>query len=139
MVPGVLCPLTSEALGFGPVVGVCVELAVPGRDAAPGGCGKELMLIVFRTVFSGKFDVDLERDEEDLSVGMLGEDAECRVVGNADGRGLEGILSLGGLGGSGLFLGRPVVGTGKLFLGGLFAVGIGGRADVGGLIAGSDI
>lgn len=37
-----------------------------------------------------------------------------------------------------LILGRPV-GTGKLFLGGLFAVGIGGRADVGGPIAGADL
>lgn len=138
MLPDVLCPLTSETLFLELVVGVCVEVAVPGREGATGGCGKELMLIVLRTVFSARFDVDLDKDEEDLRVGILGEDAECWDVGSADGRGLEGILSLGGLGGSVLVLGRPV-GTGKLFLGGLFAVGIGGRADVGGLIAGGDI
>ena len=138
VVPAALCPLTSEALFLEPVVGVWVELAVPGRDAATGGCGKELMLTAFRIVFSGKFGVDFERDEEDLSVGMLGEDVSGWVVDNADGRGLDGILSLGGLGGLALILGR-LVGTGKLFLGGLFGVGIGGRADVGALIAGGDM
>jgi hypothetical protein len=137
--PGVLCPLISETLFFEATAVACVEFAVPGREPATGGCGKELMLIVLRTVFSGKFDVGLEREEEDLSVGMLGEEAECWLVGNADGRGLEGILTLGGLGGSVLILGRPVVGTGKLFLGGLFGVGIGGRADIGGPITGGDI
>jgi hypothetical protein len=96
------------------------------------------MLTAFRIVFSAKFGVDFERDEEDLSVGMLGEDVSGWVVGNADGRGLDGILSLGGLGGLVLNLGR-LVGTGKLFLGGLFGVGIGGRADEGALIAGGDM
>jgi hypothetical protein len=95
--PGVLCPLISETLFFEPVVLVCVEVAVPGREPAAGGCGKELMLIVLRIVLSGRVDVDFERDEEDLSVGILGEDVECWVVGNADGRGLDGILSFGGL------------------------------------------
>jgi hypothetical protein len=95
------------------------------------------MLIVLRTVFSGRVDVDFERDEADLSVGILGDDAECWLVGKADGRGLDGIRSFGGLCGSVLILGRPV-GTGRLFLGGLFAVGNGGRADVGGPMAGGD-
>jgi hypothetical protein len=136
--PGVLCPLISETLFFNPAVVDCIEVAVAGREPdATGGCGKELMLIVLRTVFSGRVDVDFESDEADLSVGMLGDDAECWVVGNADGRGLEGIRSFGGLCGSVLILGRPV-GTGRLFLGGLFAVGMGGRADVGGPIAGGD-
>jgi hypothetical protein len=58
------------------------------------------------------------------------------VVGNADGRGLEGDLSLGGLRSVVIFEGP--VGTGRLFLGGLFAVGMGGRADVGGPKTGGD-
>lgn len=95
------------------------------------------MLIVLRTVFSGMLDVVLDSDEEDLRVGMLGDDTECWVVGKADGRGLEGTLGLGGLCGSVLILGSPD-GTGRLFLGGLFAVGMGGRADVGGPMAGGD-
>lgn len=95
--PGVLWPLTSETLFFELIAVVCVEFAVPGRGPATGGWGKELMLIVFRTVFSGRFDVDFDREEEDRRVGMLGEDADGWLVGNADGRGLEGILSLGGL------------------------------------------
>jgi hypothetical protein len=93
------------------------------------------MLIVLRTVFSGRIDVDFEREEEDLNVGRLGVDNDCWVVGNADGRGLEGDLSFGGLCRSVMIFDGPV-GTGRLFLGGLFAVGIGGRADVGGLKTG---
>ena len=135
MDPGVLCPPTSETLFFEPGVVVCIAVAVPGREPATGGCGKELMLIVLRTVLSGNVELDLDRDEEDLRVGMLGEDAECWVVGNADGRGLEGDLSFGGLCGSVIILDGPL-GTGRLFLGGLFAFGIAGRAIMGGPIAG---
>ena len=136
--PGVLWPPISETLFLEPTVVVCIEVAVPGREATTGGWGKELMLIVLRTVLSGRIEVGFERDEEDLKVGMLGEDAECWVVGNADGRGLEGDLSFGGLCCSVMILGRPV-GTGRLFLGGLLAVGIAGRAMVGGPMAGGGI
>ena len=87
----------SDALFLEPGVVVCIEFAVPGRELATGGCGKELMLMVLRTVLSGMFEVDFERDEADLSVGMLGEDAECWFVGSADGRGLEGDLSFEGI------------------------------------------
>ena len=136
--PGVLCPPTSETLFLEPAVVACIEVAVPGREPTTGGWGKELMLIVLRTVFSGRIEVDLDRDEDDLKVGMLGEDAECWFVGNADGRGLEGDLSFGGLCCSVMILDRPV-GTGRLFLGGLLAVGIAGRAMVGGPMAGGGI
>lgn len=136
--PGVLWPPTSETLFLEPTVVVCIEVAVPGREPTTGGWGKELMLIVLRTVLSGRIDVDFESEEEDLKVGMLGEEAECWVVGNADGRGLEGDLSFGGLCCSVTILGRPV-GTGRLFLGGLLAVGIAGRAMVGGPMAGGGI
>ena len=137
LVPGVLWPTLSETLFFELGVVVCTEFAVPGREAAPGGCGNELMLIVLRTVFSARVDVGFERDEEDRSVGMWGEECTCWLVGNADGRGPEGDLSFGGLCCSVTILDGPV-GTGRLFLGGLFAVGIGGRADVGGPIVGGD-
>jgi hypothetical protein len=116
---------------------VWIEDAVPGREPATGGCGKELMLIVLRTVFSARVDVDFERDEEDRNVGRLGVDDDCWVVGNADGRGLEGGLSFGGLCRSVMIFDGPA-GTGRLFLGGLFAVGSGGRADVGGPKIGGD-
>lgn len=131
------CPLTSETLFFELGGAVWIEVAVPGREPATGGCGKELMLIVLRTVFSARVDVDFEREEEDRNVGRLGVDDDCWVVGNADGRGLEGGLSFGRLCRSVMIFDGPA-GTGRLFLGGLFAVGIGGRADVGGPKIGGD-
>jgi hypothetical protein len=137
VVPDMACPLTSETLFFKLGGAVWIELAVPGREPATGGCGKELMLIVLRTVFSARVDVDFEREEEDRNVGRLGVDNDCWVVGNADGRGLEGGLSFGGLCRSVMIFDGPA-GTGRLFLGGLFAVGIGGRADVGGPKTGGD-
>lgn len=137
VVPDMFCPLTSEVLVFELGGAVWVEAAVPGREPAPGGCGKELTLIVLRTVFSGRIDVDFEKEEDDLNVGRLGVDNDCWVVGNADGRGLEGDPSFGGLCRSVMIFDGPV-GTGRLFLGGLFAVGIGGKADVGGPKIGGD-
>ncbi len=75
--PGVFSPPTSETLAFVGAFAACIDVAVPGREPGAGGCGNELMLIVLRTVLSGRFNVDFDRDEEDLKVGMLGEDAEC--------------------------------------------------------------
>lgn len=135
--PGVVPPFTSEVLFLAVGPGVYIDEAVPGRETPAGGCGKELMLIVFRTVLSDGLAVDLLREEVDLKVGTVGveEEAYC-VTGRADGRGVEGDRSLGGLGES-LMISDGFERTGKLFLGGL-AVGIGGKADFGGSMTGRD-
>jgi hypothetical protein len=70
-------PLTSEVIFFELGGAVWIEVAVPGREPPTGGWGKELMLIVLRTVFSARVVVDFEREEEDLNVGRLGVDADC--------------------------------------------------------------
>lgn len=127
-------PLASVARFLEVGVVAFIGDAVPGRDPTTGGCGKELTLMVLRIVFSGRFD--FPSAELDRTVDTLGVDKDCKVFDRADGRGVDGARSLGRDGES-LPIFEGSVSTGRLFLGG-FTVGIGGRAEVGGSIAGRD-
>lgn len=101
-----------------------------------GGCGKEAMLMVFRTVFSGIVPLALPRDEADRTVGTAGVEAEWCGVGKADGRsGVEGERNFVGLRSAPESLAFSVA-KGRLFLD--FPEGKGGRAMLGGSMGGRD-
>jgi hypothetical protein len=101
-----------------------------------GGWGNDAMLIVFRMVFSGIAALAFPSDEADRTVGTDGVEEACCKVGRAEGRnGVEGERSFVGLCGTPASP-KPLVASGRLFLG--LLVGRGGRAVVGGSIAGRD-
>ena len=118
---GLRPPLTSDERGFKEEMDA-LEDEVAGRDPTFGGWGKEAILMVFLTVFSGTGSV-LLTDDADLMVGTTGEDVEVSGVGRAEGRGeAVGIFSLIGVG-------VEVFATGRLFRG--LDEGMAGSGDVG--------
>ena len=118
---GLRPPLTSDERGFREETDA-LEDEVAGRDPALGGWGKEAILMVFLTVFSG-IGIVLLIDDADLSVGTTGEELDESGVGSAEGRGeAVGIFSLVGVG-------VAAFATGRLLRG--FDEGIAGSGVVG--------
>lgn len=107
-----------------------------GVDKAFGGWGKEAILMVFRTDFSGIKPLAFPREEAERTVGTAGVEAVCCRVGRAEcRRGVEGERSLVGFNVEDNSPGFLVM-TGRLLLG--LLDGKGGRAVFGGSIGGRD-
>lgn len=113
--------LPSEILFFSEIDSL-VEDEVVGLDNELGGCGKAPMLSVFRTVLFAD-GIPLALPKADPALGSSGVDEVPWGVGSAEGR--EGGLIFDAVGVAG-----------RLFRGGAFACGMGGRAPVGGSAVG---
>jgi hypothetical protein len=119
--------------------GVTVPEPAEEREPALGGWGNDAMLTVRRKVLSGELSFDRSADEDDLKVGMFGLEEVCWGVGRVEGRGDdEGVRSFreSWVGGAILLIAGDCVRVRRLFLD--FGVGIGGRADWGGVRDGRD-